>query len=98
MPFLGQDQTTPSAPDNSAQNSHHATTAEQQSNASSDRELTAKIRKTLLADKSLSIYAHNVKIITINGAVTLKGPVKSDEEKQQVAAKAAGVVPRPAPR
>ena len=97
MPFLGQDQTTPSAPDNSAQNSHHATTAEQQSNASSDRELTAKIRKTLLADKSLSIYAHNVKI-TINGAVTLKGPVKSDEEKQQVAAKAAGVVPRPAPR
>ena len=51
--------------------------------------LTAKIRKALIADKALSMYAHNVKIITQNGSVTLKGPVRSEDEKQQVASKAA---------
>lgn len=80
------------APDNSAHNKKHDTTADQQSNSASDREITQKIRKAIIADKSLSTYAHNVKIITTNGAVTLKGPVKSEEEKQQVAAKAAEVV------
>lgn len=40
---------------------------------------TAKIRKAITADKTLSTYAHNVKIITLNGTVTLKGPVTSDE-------------------
>ena len=44
-----------------------------------------------MADKSLSSYAHNVKIISQNGTVTLKGPVKSDGEKQSVIAKAVGV-------
>ena len=38
------------------------------------------------------MYAHNVKIITTHGTVTLKGPVKSDEEKQKVVSDAAGVV------
>ena len=41
-----------------------------------------------MKDKSLSTYAHNVKIITQNGVVTLKGPVRSEEEKQAVEAKA----------
>jgi hyperosmotically inducible protein len=50
-----------------------------------DRNLTAQIRKSIMADKTLSMYAHNIKIITINGMVTLKGPVKSDAEKQTVA-------------
>lgn len=80
------------APDNSASNKQHDVTADQQSGAASDRVITQKIRKALVSDKSLSTYAHNVKIITVNGAVTLKGPVKSDEEKQQVASKAAEVV------
>lgn len=80
------------APDNSANNKQHDVTADQQSSAASDRAVTQKIRKALIADKSLSTYAQNVKIITMNGAVTLKGPVKSDEEKQQVASKAAEVV------
>ena len=80
------------APDNSANNKDHNVTADQQSNATNDRTITQKIRKSLMADKSLSTYAHNVKIVTANGAVTLKGPVKSDEEKQQVASKAAEVV------
>jgi len=60
-------------------------TADQQTNAAADRNLTAQIRKSIMADKTLSMYAHNVKIITINGMVTLKGPVKSDAEKQTVA-------------
>jgi hyperosmotically inducible protein len=78
----------PSA-DNSANNKQQQVTADQQSSATTDRHLTAKIRKALIADKALSTYAHNVKIITQNGTVTLKGPVKSEEEKQQVASKAA---------
>jgi hyperosmotically inducible periplasmic protein len=80
------------APDNSNQNKNQAPTADNQSNAQSDRMTTAKIRKAITADKTLSTYAHNVKIITLNGAVTLKGPVKSDEEKQKVASMAANIV------
>lgn len=80
------------APDNSAQNKNQNLTAENQSNAKADRETTANIRKAILADKDLSTYAHNVKVITVNGAVTLKGPVKSEEEKQKIAADAANVV------
>ena len=54
-------------------------------------ELTRKIRRSIMADKSLSTYAHNIKIISQNGAVTLKGPVKSDDEKKTVMAKAVAV-------
>ncbi len=63
-------------------------TAEQQNNNKSDLEVTRLIRRALVTDKSLSVYAHNVKIITQNGAVTLKGPVRSDQEKQVVEQKA----------
>lgn len=59
-------------------------TAEQQKENESDREITRKIRRAVVKDKSLSITAHNVKIITRDGKVTLKGPVKSQKEKQQV--------------
>jgi len=68
-----------------------AATADKQKMNSSDRTLTQQIRKAVMADKSLSTYAHNVKIISQNGAVTLKGPVRSDEEKRTIAAKAAEV-------
>ena len=61
-------------------------------NAKEDRLTTAKIRKAIIADKDLSTYAHNIKIITTNGSVTLKGPVKSEDEKEKVASDAAGVV------
>jgi osmotically-inducible protein OsmY len=90
--IYAQDQ-TPSArpPDNSAQNKNHDTTADQQKDNRSDREITQQIRQSIVSDKSLSSYAHNVKIITQNGAVTLKGPVHSEEEKQAIAAKAAQV-------
>ena len=53
-----------------------------------DRALTAKIRKAVMADKNLSTYAHNVKIISQNGTVTLKGPVHSDDEVKSIMAKA----------
>jgi hyperosmotically inducible protein len=68
-----------------------APTADQQKNNLSDRELTQKIRKAVIADKTLSTYAHNVKIIAQNGAVTLKGPVRSDDEKKTIMAKAAEI-------
>ena len=45
-----------------------------------------------MKDKTLSTYSHNIKIITQNGKVTLKGPVRSDEEKSNIEAKAAAVV------
>jgi len=47
-----------------------------------------KIRKSIVDDKSLSTYAHIVKIISQNGKVTLKGPVRSEEEKNAVEQKA----------
>ncbi len=43
------------------------------------------------ADKSLSTYAHNVKIISQNGTVTLRGPVRSEDEKAAIEAKAKAV-------
>jgi osmotically-inducible protein OsmY len=66
-------------------------TADQQKNNKSDRETTRQIRKALMADKALSTYAHNVKVISQNGTVTLKGPVRSEDEKKTVEAKAAEV-------
>lgn len=86
-PLFAQNQ-----PDSSGVNKDHAVTADSQSTAKSDRMITRKVRRALMDDKDLSTYAHNVKIITVNGSVTLKGPVKSDEEKAKVTADAAGVV------
>ena len=63
-------------------------TADQQKMNAADRALTAKIRKAVMADKNLSTYAHNVKIISQNGTVTLKGPVRSDDEVKSIVAKA----------
>ena len=66
-------------------------TADQQKSNAADMKTTQAIRRSIMADKSLSTYAHNVKIITQNGTVTLKGPVKSDDEKRAVVAKAVAV-------
>jgi hyperosmotically inducible protein len=63
-------------------------TADQQKMNGSDRELARKIRRSLMDDKSLSTYAHNVKIIARNGTVTLKGPVRSEDEKTSIESKA----------
>jgi hyperosmotically inducible protein len=65
-----------------------APTADNQKNDSSDLQLTREIRLSLSKDKSLSTYAHNVKVIAQNGKVTLKGPVRSEDERAAVLAKA----------
>ena len=90
VPAIAQTQTTP---DNSRSNrvQNQTATADQGKNDKLDRMMTAKIRRAVIADKSLSMYAHNVKIIVVGGAVTLKGPVHSEAEKQTVADKAAQV-------
>jgi hyperosmotically inducible protein len=61
-----------------------AVTADQQRENTTDRDLTQKIRRALMQDKALSSYAHNVKIVSQGGQVTLKGPVRSEDEKQNV--------------
>lgn len=66
-------------------------TADQQKMNPSDRDITQQIRKSIISDKSISTYGHNVKVITQNGMVTLKGPVRSEEEKKSIEDKAAQV-------
>lgn len=66
-------------------------TSDQGKNNLSDRELMQNIRKALVGDKSLSTYAHNVKVIAQNGKVTLKGPVRSEDEKNTIEQKATEV-------
>jgi hyperosmotically inducible protein len=68
-----------------------AVTADQQKENRSDRDLTQQIRKAVIADKSLSSYAHNVKIVSQGGTVVMKGPVRSDEEKKALLSKAESI-------
>ena len=63
-------------------------TADQQKENGSDRALAQQVRRALVKDKSLSTYAHNIKIISRDGRVTLKGPVRSEEEKTAIESKA----------
>jgi osmotically-inducible protein OsmY len=79
-------------PDNTKTNKREQPTADQAKNTLSDRDSMQKIRQAVVGDKSLSTYAHNVKIISRNGKVTLKGPVRSEEEKRTIEAKAEEVV------
>ena len=85
----------PVAPDNSAVNvrDRHsaAMTADQQSNNKADMELTRQIRRAVMKDDSLSTMAHNVKIMSANGDVMLRGPVKTEHEKTVVASKAQAI-------
>lgn len=63
-------------------------TSEDQSEKKTDRDLTQKIRQAVVEDDALSSDAHNIKIITVDGIVTLRGPVKSAEERNAIGAKA----------
>ena len=91
--IIGYSQTASqaTAPDNTKQNAQASPTADQQKSNESDRELTKNVRRAITQDKALSTEAHNVKVITQNGQVTLKGPVKSEEEKQAIGSKATEV-------
>ena len=78
-------------PDNTKVNHPDQLSADAQKNDKPDLDITRDIRRGLTADKSLSVYAHNVKVITQNGNVTLKGPVSSDDKRKLVEAKAVAV-------
>jgi len=84
-----QAQDTQAAPDNTKVNkgdrNTQSTTADKaMKNNLSDRQVEAHIRREIVKDKNLSTYAHNIKIVSANGKVTLRGPVRSEEEKQTV--------------
>jgi hyperosmotically inducible protein len=90
-----QDNASQAPPDNTKVNrrdrSQAEPSADQQKENTSDRQLAAQIRRAVVKDKSLSTSAHNIKIIVQNGTVTLKGPVKSEQEKEAIEAKAAEI-------
>jgi hyperosmotically inducible protein len=92
IPIHAQSAATQVQPDNTKVNQRDRNpgevTADQQKVNAQDRALTAKIRRAIVADKSLSTYAHNVKIISQNGVVTLKGPVHSEDEVKSIMSKA----------
>jgi hyperosmotically inducible periplasmic protein len=84
-------------PDNTAKNerdrSGETQTSGDQSNSSTDLKITQAIRQALMKDGELSMTAKNIKVITANGQVTLRGPVKTAQEKakiDQIAKSAAG--------
>ena len=83
------------APDNTGVNQRDRDssqpTADKAKNTLSDRQIMQDIRKAVVADKSLSTYAHNVKIISDHGKVTLKGPVQTEEERKNIETKAVQV-------
>jgi osmotically-inducible protein OsmY len=85
------------APDNTATNerdrSGETQTSGDQSNSSADLKITQAVRQALMKDSELSMTAKNIKVITTNGQVTLRGPVKTAQEKtkiNQLASSAAG--------
>ncbi|OJV08120.1 MAG: hypothetical protein BGO14_01490 [Chlamydiales bacterium 38-26] len=62
-----------------------------QSESDADRKITQKIRQAIMADDTLSTNAKNIKIITINGVVTLRGPVANSQEKDAIARKVTAI-------
>ena len=90
-----QDNGQQSAPDNSKTNKRDrdksSPTADRQKMNPTDRDLAKRIRSAIVDDKSLSTYAHNIKIVAQDGKVTLKGPVRSEEEKSAIETKATEV-------
>jgi osmotically-inducible protein OsmY len=75
-------------PDNTATNqrdrSGKTLTSGDQSNSSGDLKITQAIRQAIMKDSGLSATAKNIKIITTNGQVTLRGPVKTAQEKAKI--------------
>ena len=78
--------------DNTARNERDRNAATQvptdQAENEADRDISANVRKAVVGDDSLSINAQNIKIVTSNGNVTLRGPVKTGREKEAIEAKA----------
>ncbi|MGC1614441.1 MAG: BON domain-containing protein [Candidatus Acidiferrum sp.] len=90
IPRMQDSQQTPQV--NTKQNKDQTSpTADQQKMNPADQAITRKIRKAIHEDTTLSTYAHNIKIITQDGKVTLRGPVRSEDEKSNIEAKAVTV-------
>lgn len=66
--------------------------ADQQKSNSSDTQITARIRRDIMNQKAFSTYAKNIKIITVDGKVTLKGPVRTQKEQAWILQSARSVV------
>jgi hyperosmotically inducible periplasmic protein len=83
------------APDNTKSNkvdaSNQSAAADKQRNDSADIDLTKRIRQSVMADKTLSTYAHNVKIVAVDGTVTLNGVVSTADEKMRIGKKARSI-------
>jgi hyperosmotically inducible periplasmic protein len=91
-PVLALQDSQQTPPDNTGQNKDQSSpTSDQQKMNPADRAITQKIRKAIHDDTTLSTYAHNIKIVTQDGKVTLRGPVRSDDEKANLDAKAVSV-------
>src|SRR5712691_11046760 len=90
-PAFAQSAVNPAA-DNTAENqrdrNHQTLTPIDQSNKPEDLAILRSIRRAIVKDNRLSTEAKNIKIITIDGAVTLRGPVKTEREKAEILAKA----------
>jgi hyperosmotically inducible periplasmic protein len=82
---LAQDPAADNTRKNERDRSGETATSGDQSNNQEDVKITAAIRRAVVGDKSLSMTAKNVKIITANGTVTLRGPVNNDAEKAKIA-------------
>ena len=83
------------APDNTKSNkldSNRSPSADDQKNTASDLKITQQIRQSVMSDKTLSSYAHNAKIVAVNGTVTLNGVVQTEAERNSIAQKAEQVV------
>jgi osmotically-inducible protein OsmY len=90
------DRAEPVKPDNTVNNARDdndatAKTPMEQSNDPKDIEITAQIRRAVVDDATMSTNAKNIKIITVKGAVTLRGVVETQAEKETIETKAKGV-------
>jgi hyperosmotically inducible protein len=91
-PLLAYQDSQQTPADNTRQNKDQTQpSADQQKMNPADRAITQKIRKAIHDDSTLSTYAHNIKIITQDGKVTLRGPVRTEDEKAGLEAKAVSV-------
>lgn len=82
---LAQDPAADNTRKNERDRSGETATSGDQSNNQEDVKITAAIRRAVVGDKSLSMTAKNVKIITANGTVTLRGPVNNEAERTKIA-------------
>ena len=87
--YSGENPASAVAPDNTGKNirdrDENAKPATEQSNSEPDREMTRQIRRAVMENNQLSTTAKNVKIVTVSGKVTLRGPVNSEQEAQAIA-------------